>query len=168
MKLIIFLSVASFAVMIVMVAQALRQEMRRKNAMNSAKDKAIQIERKEEVIEEMKKVMKGIGPKLQSVIQLTEGLKKKKDEAQVEKNAVEERLNTCNKEREEIEKTKAEVTESLGKLKNDHGEAKENAQKAIEDLKQKILNRDSAICALVDQTKAEARKLCGLGDGAGN
>ncbi|KAJ0066195.1 hypothetical protein NL108_001434 [Boleophthalmus pectinirostris] len=164
MKLLIFLCVACAAVMAVMISQAVRQEFILKRLKSSTEEKTMQISRYENTVSEMKKTMLGVRPQMMSMITETQNLKTKKETLQKEKTAWEENINTCNKEKGEAEKTKGEVTENLNKLTVQHNEAKGSAQKTIEELKQQILDRDKTMCASVDTTIAEARKLCGLGD----
>lgn len=89
-------------------------------------------------------------------------MKTKKEGLEKEKTTLVEQINTCNKEKGEVEKTKSETTENLNKQKGEHDQAKQTAQKTIQDLKQSNLDREQAICGLIDTTNADARKLCGL------
>lgn len=162
MKLVIFLAVASVAVMLVVVYQVVRQEMTKNYLKTLAQDTAIEISRKENAITELKTSLQGLKPKLLSMTKMTEELKAKKDALQNEKKTLQENVKTCNKEKGESETKKAETTDNLSKQKGDHELAKENAQTTIQDLKQQNLDREKAICALVDTTNADARKLCGL------
>lgn len=161
MKLIIFPSVAAMVVMLTLV---LRQEINRRTLTIIVRDKTALVSGKEKAIAELKDVMAKTKPKLLSLTKQTEDMKTKQDTLEKEKKALQDNISTCNKEKGEAEKTQAEAADTLNKEKSAHDQAKETAQKTIQDLKQKNLDRDKAICAVVDTTNAEARKLCGLPD----
>lgn len=162
MKLILFLTVASVAVMVVMVTQVVRQEISKNTLKVLARDTAAETLVKEKAIAELKGTVLEIRAKYKSMTQLTREMKEKKERLENEKKTLVEKMNTCNKEKDEVEKTKSETTENLNKQKAEHDEAKQTAQETIQDLKQSNLDREEAICALIDTTNADARKLCGL------
>lgn len=156
------MSVASVAVMIVMVGQVVRQEISKNSLRVAARDKATEISTKEKKIIDLKSVLQGLRVKLLSMTQLTEEMRTKKEGIEKEKSTLQGNITSCNAEKVEAEKKKVEATENLSKLKSEHEQAKQTAQKTIQDLKQKNLDRENAICAVIDTTNAEARKLCGL------
>lgn len=161
MKLVIFLALASLAVMVVMVYQVVRQEMLKHSMKTLAQDKATELSRKENEITNLKILLQGMKPKLLSMTKLTEELKTKKETLEKDKKSLEDNITKCNKDKEESETRKTETTDNFNKKKGEHDQAKKNAQATIKDLKQNILNRDKAVCKLVDTTNPEARKLCG-------
>lgn len=162
MKLIIFFAVVSVAVMVVMVGQVVRQELSRHAVRSLAQDRATEISNKERSIADLKVMLQGLRPRHLSMTKLTEELKAKKDVILKERKSIQDEIIKCKEERGRAEKSKADAVEKLNKAKSDHDQAKQEAQKTIEHLKQKNLDREKTICASIDTTIEEARKLCGL------
>ncbi|XP_072316842.1 uncharacterized protein [Eucyclogobius newberryi] len=164
MKLLIFVCVVAMGVTVVMIFQLVRQELTSRNVRDSTINKAAEISRQETALAGLKKNFWGKKDDLEKLTKQVEELKKTTDTLKQEKITLEGKIGTCNKEKGDVEKTKNEVTDSFGKRKDEHDEAKQIAQKTIEDLKARILEREKTICLSVDTTNAEARKLCGIGD----
>lgn len=162
MKLIIFFAVVSVAVMVVMVGQVVRQELSRNAVRALTQERATEISNKERGIADLKVALQGLRPRLLSMTKVTEELKAKKDVVLKERKSIEDEIIKCKEEKGRAEKTKADAIENSNKVKSDQAQAKQAAQKTIQDLKLKNLEREKTICALVDTTDAEARKLCGL------
>lgn len=162
MKLVIFFAVVSVAVMVVMVGQVVRQELSRNAVRALARDRVTEISNKEKSIVDLKVQLQGLRARHLSETKLTEELKAKKDVILKERKGIEDEIIKCKGERGKAEKIKAEAIEKLNLMKSDHDHDKQEAQKTIEHLKQQNLDREKTICALVDTTIAEARKLCGL------
>lgn len=162
MKMTIFFAVVSVAVMVVMVGQVVRQELSKNAVRALAQDRATEISNKERTIADLKIALQGLRPRLLSVTKLTEELKAKKEAIMNERKSTQDEIIKCKEEKGRAEKKKADAIENSNKVKSDHDQAKQAAQKTIQDLKQKNLDREKTICALVDTTIAEARKLCGL------
>lgn len=162
MKLTILLVILSVGTMAVIILQAVRQEMTLHNLKTLRREKAAEVVRKEQSITELKETLQDLKPRLLSIQTMTEEIKGKKDDLQKSTNDMEASLQTCNKEKADADNKKADVTGTLSKKKAEHEEAKQNAQKEIQGLKQQNLDREKSICALIDTTIVEARKLCGL------
>ncbi|XP_071325773.1 tropomyosin-2 [Trachinotus anak] len=162
MKLALAVLCLSVAVMVVMVFQAVRQELNLRHLKTRMLENSAEVKRKEEAIIEAKGKIQEVKTKLESVNTKMDELKKKKVETEKSTQEHDQSLQNCNSEKADIEKKKTSTTEALNKLKADHEEAKKKAEGEIQTLKQEILDRDKAICAFADTTKEEARKLCGI------
>uniref|UniRef100_A0A3B4T9N6 Si:dkey-87o1.2 n=1 Tax=Seriola dumerili TaxID=41447 RepID=A0A3B4T9N6_SERDU len=162
MKLAVVLLCLSVAMMVGMVFQSVRQELHLRHLKTRMVLDSVEVKRKEEAIVDAKNKIQGLKTTLDSVNSKMDQLKKKKVDGETSRQEHDKTLQACNSEKEEVEKKKASVTEDLTKLKADHEAAKKKAEEEIQSLKQEILDRDKAICAFVDTTKEEARKLCGI------
>ncbi|XP_060906612.1 uncharacterized protein si:dkey-87o1.2 [Labrus mixtus] len=148
--------------MVGIIVQALRQEMSLHNAKLRMVQNTAEIKRKEEAILEVKGKIEKLKISIGDVNQKTDDIKVKKDEIVKSTQKSETGLQTCNKEKDDIVKKKTELTKVISLLNANHGEAKKKAEEDIQKLKQQILDRDKAVCAIADTTKEEARKLCGI------
>ncbi|AWO96599.1 Hypothetical protein SMAX5B_011794 [Scophthalmus maximus] len=164
MKLTVVVVCLSVAVMTVLIYQALRQEVDLRRQKTLLVDNSAEVKRKEMAIVEAKKTIQQLKASLGTINEDIEGLKKKKEENDKAAQEFEQGLKTCNSEKEDADKKKTEVSAAMDKLKTDQEEAKKKAEQDIQGLKQQILDRDKAICAFVDTTKEEARKLCGIAE----
>ncbi|XP_017280462.1 golgin subfamily A member 4 [Kryptolebias marmoratus] len=161
MKLVIFFAVVSVAVMAVMVFQTLRQELNLRNTRERMAANSAEMKMKEDSVVEMKSKILQLKDALDGASSKLEELKKKKAAVDKAVHEVDKALESCNAEKVNTEKRKAELEESTSNLKTEFEEAKNKAQEEIQSLKQQILDRDKTICAYADMTKEEAKKLCG-------
>lgn len=162
MKLAVALVGVSVTIMIVMIAQTLRQELTLRDLKTRISTSASEVKTKEEAIVVVKGKLQELKQSLASLETKMEQVKKKKTDAENSERELVNSLQTCNTQREQAKVKHSDMTESMNKLKADHEEAKSTAQHDIQSLKQQILDRDKAICAFADTTKDEARRLCGL------
>ncbi|XP_050932155.1 uncharacterized protein si:dkey-87o1.2 [Lates calcarifer] len=164
MKLAVALVGLSLAVMVVMIYQAVRQELNLRNLKTRMVENSAEVKRKEEAIVELKVKIQDLKTTLTGVHTKMDELKVKKVEVEKSSQELDKYLQTCNTEKADVEKKKTDVGEAVNKVKADHEEAKRKAEEEIQGLKQQILDRDKAICAFADTTKEEARKLCGISE----
>ncbi|CAJ1062244.1 uncharacterized protein si:dkey-87o1.2 [Xyrichtys novacula] len=164
MKIAIVLVFLSMVVMIVMVSQAVHQELKMHKAKQNAVENTAEVKRKEEAIIEVKAKVSTLTRSLRAVNDKIEELKKKKDELIKSTNDFGPSLQTCNTEKADIVKKKTDLTKRVSDLKAGHENSKKTAEEEIKNLKQQIQDRDKAICAFADTTKEEARKLCGVAE----
>ncbi|XP_035527549.1 structural maintenance of chromosomes protein 1 [Morone saxatilis] len=162
MKVAVVLVVLSVAVMVVMIFQAVRQELSLRHLKTSMVENSAEVKRKEEAIIEVKNKIKDMKDALTSVNTKLDELKKKKAASETSAGELGKALQTCNTEKADVVKKKEDTASAITKLHDDHEVLKKKAEEDIQSLKQQILDRDKAICAFVDTTKEEARKLCGL------
>uniref|UniRef100_A0A8P4K429 Si:dkey-87o1.2 n=1 Tax=Dicentrarchus labrax TaxID=13489 RepID=A0A8P4K429_DICLA len=147
----------SVALMVVMIFQAVRQELSLRHLKTRMGENSAEVKKKEEAIMEVKNKIKDMRDTLTSVNTKLDELKKKKAESETSAGELGKSLQTCN-----TEKKKEDMASAITKLHADHEVLKKKAEEDIQSLKQQILDRDKAICAFVDTTKEEARKLCGI------
>lgn len=164
MKIAVALVSLSVVIMVGMIFQAVHQEIKVRKAKNRMVENSMELKRKEEAIVEVKAKLDSLKSSVKNANDKTEELKQKKEEASKSVNDFGQSLATCNKEKAEIVKKKTDLTKVISELKAGHEESKTKAMEEIQSLKQQILDRDKAICAFVDATKEEARKLCGISE----
>ncbi|XP_074540529.1 uncharacterized protein LOC141801396 [Halichoeres trimaculatus] len=164
MKIVVALVSLSMVIMVGMVFQAVHQEIKMRKAKNRMVESSLEVKRKEEAIVELKTKIESLGQTIKTTNSKNEELRRKKEEASQSNKNFGERLGTCSNEKAEIVKKKTDLTKIISELKANHEQSKEKASEEIQNLKQQILDRDKAICAFVDTTKEEARKLCGISE----
>ncbi|XP_051262367.1 uncharacterized protein si:dkey-87o1.2 [Dicentrarchus labrax] len=162
MKVAIVLVGLSVALMVVMIFQAVRQELSLRHLKTRMGENSAEVKKKEEAIMEVKNKIKDMRDTLTSVNTKLDELKKKKAESETSAGELGKSLQTCNTEKADAVKKKEDMASAITKLHADHEVLKKKAEEDIQSLKQQILDRDKAICAFVDTTKEEARKLCGI------
>lgn len=164
MRLAVALVALSVSVLIALIFQAVRQELRLSNLKTQMVDKSAEVKRKEEAIIEVKMKVKELKTTLTSVNKKIDDLKKKKSEFEKTDQELDQSLQACNTEKENNVRKNVEIAESMTDLKGNYEKAKIKAEEEIQHLKQQVLDRDKAICAFADTTKEEARKLCGISE----
>uniref|UniRef100_A0A7N9AN68 Si:dkey-87o1.2 n=1 Tax=Mastacembelus armatus TaxID=205130 RepID=A0A7N9AN68_9TELE len=145
---------AHVGVMVAMIVYTVQQEMKLRNSRTRMLENSAQIKQKEEAIAEVKKKIGELKSTLTTVNTKINELKTEKAGVDKLTGEFDKSLQTCNSEK------KLGIAEAITKLK----EAKRKVEKDIQGLKQQILDRDKAICAFVDTTKEEARKLCAISE----
>lgn len=164
MKVSIILLGLSVAVMVVMIFQAVRLELNLRKLKTSTLENSVEVKRKEEAIIELKKQIKLLKTTVESTNTKMDELRKKKEETEKSTQELDNSLQACNTGKADFEKKKTDMGETITKFKADHENLKKKAEEDIKNLKEQILDREKAICAFADTTKAEARKLCGIPD----
>lgn len=99
MRLAVVLVALSIAVLIAMIFQAVRQELKLSNLKTHMVEKSAEVKRKEETIIEVKKKVKELKMALTSVNQKIEELKKKKSGFEKTEQELDQSLQACNTEK---------------------------------------------------------------------
>ncbi|XP_054478047.1 uncharacterized protein si:dkey-87o1.2 [Anoplopoma fimbria] len=162
MKFSVVLVGLGLAVMVVMIFQAVRQEIHLRSLKTGITEKSTEVKRKEQSIIDLRVKLQEMKATMVSVKSMTEKLKISKTAIDISAQEHTTTLQTCIKKKADVQKRKANEGETILKLTTEHTSFKENAEGDIQNLKKQILERDQAICVFVDTTKEEARKLCGI------
>ncbi|XP_068179956.1 uncharacterized protein si:dkey-87o1.2 [Antennarius striatus] len=161
MKFSIVILILSAAVMVVMIFQAVRQELDLQNSKTRMAENAEEVNRKEAAINEVKNKVIELKTKLASLNAKMDDLKKTKANAEKSTSDFDKNLQTCNNEKANALMRKTNIEVAISKLKASHVAAGLAAKDTVQKLKTEIVDRDRAICVFADLTKTEAQNLCG-------
>ncbi|XP_048009255.1 myosin heavy chain, muscle [Megalobrama amblycephala] len=148
--------------LLIIVYQAIQQELNIRNLKTRIVVSGEQVKLKEDGIMSTKTKVEDINKKLSALTTQRDQLKKQKDDIKKSTAESEKELGTCNAEKGTLEKKSNEAKDALKKLKEDQEAEKKKAEEEIQGLKKSILERDVKICKFVDVTAEEAKKLCAV------
>ncbi|KAK0147842.1 hypothetical protein N1851_012456 [Merluccius polli] len=157
MKLVPVLAFLSVSVMVVMIFQAVRQELRLQSLKNHMLETSAELKKKEQAIIEEKNKIQDLSKQLAPLNNKKDELNQRKVEINKSLEKLTNSLLSCNTDKEVAEKKKVETTQAISKVKGEYEEARKKAEEEIQQLKQQILDRDNNICTFVDETKEEGR-----------
>ncbi|XP_056619179.1 uncharacterized protein si:dkey-87o1.2 isoform X2 [Triplophysa dalaica] len=153
----IFLAVCA---LMVIVYQAIQQELNIRNQKTSIVVSNEQVKLKEDGIVSVKMQIDDMNKKIAPLAAQRDQLKKQKEDQKKLFAQSEKDLGTCKSEKDNLEKKRTEASNILQKIKEGHEAEWKKAEQEIEDLKHKILDRDLKICEFVDLKVEETRMLC--------
>ncbi|CAL8247219.1 unnamed protein product [Lota lota] len=162
MKIVPVMAFLSVSVMVVMIYQAVRQELELRSLKSRMLETSTELKQKEHSIIEEKNKIQDLNKQLEPLNKQKDELNKKKLDISRSVQQMTDSLLICNTDKEVTEKKKAETTKALAEVQAGHEEAKKRAEQEIQTLKLHILDRDKAICTFLDETKEEGRKLCSI------
>uniref|UniRef100_A0A673HJA9 Si:dkey-87o1.2 n=2 Tax=Sinocyclocheilus rhinocerous TaxID=307959 RepID=A0A673HJA9_9TELE len=146
--------------LLVIIYQAVQQELNIRNLKTRMAVSGQQLKLKEDGILAAKTKVEEINKNLNPLIAQRDQLKKQKDDIKKGNANSEKELGTCQAEKGKLEKQSNGAKDSLQKLKEDQEAERKKAEEEIEGLKQRALERDLRICKYVDITLDEPKKLC--------
>ncbi|KAI7806416.1 uncharacterized protein si:dkey-87o1.2 [Triplophysa rosa] len=153
----IFLAVCA---LMVIVYQAVQQELNIRNLKTRIAVSIEQVKLKEDGIVSVKMQVDDMNKKIAPVASQRDQLKKQKEDQKKLFGQSEKDLDTCKREKDNLDTKRTEASSALQKIKEGHEEERKKAEQETEGLKQKILDRDLKICEFVDLKVEEARMLC--------
>ncbi|XP_042628202.1 uncharacterized protein si:dkey-87o1.2 [Cyprinus carpio] len=146
--------------LLVIIYQAVQQELNLRNLKARIVVSGEQVKLKEDGIMAAKVKVEEMNKQLNPLITQRDQLKKQKDDMKKGNADSEKELGTCNAEKGKLEKTSNEAKDALQKLKESQEAERKKSEEEIEGLKRQVLERDLKICKYVDVTLDEPKKLC--------
>ncbi|XP_073703774.1 uncharacterized protein [Garra rufa] len=150
----------AFCALLVIIYQAIQQELNIRNLKTRIAISGEQVKLKEDGIVAAKTKVEEFNKKLNPLITKRDLLKKQKDDTKKSNVDSEKELGTCRAEKGKLEKQSSDAKDALQKIKDDQEAERKKAEGEIEGLKQQVLERDLKICKFVDVTLDEPKKLC--------
>ncbi|XP_043117980.1 uncharacterized protein si:dkey-87o1.2 [Puntigrus tetrazona] len=146
--------------MLVIIYQAVQQELNIRNLKTRIVVSGQQVKLKEDGILAAKTKVEEMNKNLNPLVTQRDQLKKQKDEIKKGHANSEKELGTCQAEKGKLEQQSNDAKGALQKLKEDKEAEMKKSEEEIESLKHQILERDLKICKYVDLTLNEPKKLC--------
>ncbi|XP_056332189.1 uncharacterized protein si:dkey-87o1.2 [Danio aesculapii] len=146
--------------LLIIIYQAVQQELNIRNLKARIIVSGEQVKLKEDGIMSAKTKVEEMNKKLSPLTTQRDQLKKQKDEIKKGTAESEKELGTCQADKGKLEKQSSDAKDVLQKLKEGQEAERKKAEEEIEGLKRQILERDLKICKYVDVTVEETKKLC--------
>ncbi|XP_061074523.1 uncharacterized protein si:dkey-87o1.2 [Conger conger] len=148
------------AALVTLAFQSIRQELSIQTRREHMLYAANQVRRLEDAIVQAKLKIQEINSVLGPVNAKKVELAKKKKEMITGAALVLTKIEECVAVKPEVEVNMHTAHENLEKFKAKRAEEKAEAEEKIQELKKRILDRDSQLCEFVDMKQEEGRKLC--------
>uniref|UniRef100_A0A8C4Z8K7 Si:dkey-87o1.2 n=1 Tax=Gadus morhua TaxID=8049 RepID=A0A8C4Z8K7_GADMO len=158
MKIVPVMAFLSVSVMVVMIYQAVRQELELRSLKARMLETSAELKQKEHAIIQEKNTIQDLNKLLDPLTKQKDQLNKNKLDLSRSVAQMTNSLVICNTDKEVAERNKADGTKALAEVNAE----KNKAEEQIKILQLQILDRDKAICTFVDETKEEGRKLCSI------
>ncbi|XP_056458697.1 uncharacterized protein si:dkey-87o1.2 [Gadus chalcogrammus] len=162
MKIVPVMAFLSLSVMVVMIYQAVRQELELRSLKARMLETSAELKQKEHSIIQEKNTIQDLNKLLDPLTKQKDQLNKNKLDLSRSVAQMTNSLVICNTDKEVAERNKADGTKALAEVNASHQAEKNKAEEQIKILQLQILDRDKAICTFVDETKEEGRKLCSI------
>ncbi|XP_056901274.1 ankycorbin-like [Takifugu flavidus] len=158
MKYAVALVAVSTAALVMLTAYAVVQEVRLKHLITRKAASAEALDVKEETIVSEKKQVTQLRLAMETERTKTKELEKRRGDIENSKKEAEEKLKTCNSDKESNGKKKTETETAINDLKDK--KPLNQMKEEIDKLKKNIKSRDQIICSVADKSQDEAKKLC--------
>ncbi|XP_011603930.1 ankycorbin [Takifugu rubripes] len=158
MKYAVALVAVSTAALVMLTAYAVVQEVRLKHLITHKAASAEALDVKEETIVSEKKQVTQLRLAMETERTKTKELEKRRGDIENSKKEAEEKLKTCNSDKESNGKKKTETETAINDLKDK--KPLNQMKEEIDKLKKSVKSRDQIICSVADKSQDEAKKLC--------